>query len=429
MIINRVIIIYNNENNVRNNNTSCTYSYTLNTIRYFILRHIIIYIYLLIKKDSETMKHIKNTLYIIGFIILSTSCSTSNIDNKKLVFFGTNNPDPTEGIAFAFFNDITGELTQPTYTGNIAKANFFSPDTLNSQIHFVGESINKLDSTVVQSIVNFSVNKNTGKITPISKTFVHGKGPCYIEYNNENKKILIANYVSGNICSFDYDNNNISFEYSQQHYGSGPSKDRQEGPHAHSIRNCPNSNIVYAADLGADKIMVYRFNNHQLEKIDSIGCLPGAGPRHIDFSPSNSIMAVVNELNCTVTTYKKDSANIYSKEISTIQMLPDTFSGFAKAADIHFSPDGKFVYASNRGYNSIVVYKVNDGNLELVEIFTESINWPRNFTISNNGKFLLVANRDSNNITVLKRDEISGKLTFMSNNTVIKNPVCVRFYQ
>ena len=139
-------------------------------------------------------------------------------------------------------------------------------------------------------------------------------------------------------------------------------------------------------------------------------------------------MAVVNELNCTVSTYKKDSLSIYSKEIQTIAMLPDTFDGFAKAADIHFSPDGKFLYASNRGLNSIVVYEVNNGNLKLIEIFTNNINWPRNFTISPNGNYLLVANRDSNNISVFKRNKETGTLTFLNNNAKVESPVCVRFF-
>ncbi|MCW3789121.1 lactonase family protein [Plebeiibacterium sediminum] len=374
------------------------------------------------------MKYFIKLFTLLVVILSITSCSNKSIEAKKLIFIGNNTSDASKGIAYAFFNESTGELTSPVYTGNLSKANFFHPDTINNMLYFIGESFNESDSSLIQSIVNYSVDKNTGHITPVSNSFVHGKGPCFIEYNPENKKILIANYVSGNICSFDYTDSKLSLEYSQQHYGKGPDESRQEGPHAHSIRTAPDKNYVYSCDLGADKIMVYKFNNNKLEKTDSISCLPGAGPRHIDFSPDKEVMAVVNELNCTVTTYKKDSLSIYSKEIQTIAMLPDTFDGFAKAADIHFSPDGKYLYASNRGLNSIVAYSVNKGNLELVEIFTNNINWPRNFTISPNGDFLLVANRDSNNISVFKRDKETGKLTFLNNNAKVESPVCVRFF-
>ncbi len=365
-------------------------------------------------------------LFLVALILIS--CQSKSTNDRKLIYIGTNNNDPSKGIAYTFFNEATGELSQPTYTGNLAGANFFDPDNINNRLFFVGTIINPIDSSETQSVVTFNVDKESGKLEQIANEFVHGAGPCFVEYNRENNKILVANYSSGNTSSFDYINNKITIDRTQQHYEHGPDQDRQEAPHAHSIRTEPNSNIVYSADLGADKIMVYQFVNSELQKIDSIACFPGAGPRHIDFSPKGDIMAVVNELNCTVTTYKKDSLGIFSEEIKTSPMLPENFEGFAKAADIHFSPDGNFLYASNRGFHSIVVYKVNDGNIELVQTFTESINWPRNFTISNDGDFVLVANRDSNNISVLKRDQQTGKLTFLNNNTNIESPVCVRFF-
>jgi len=374
------------------------------------------------------MVFLRKSLLLVGIISLLTSCQSNKVNSKKLLYIGTNNTNPAKGIAYTFFDEETGALDQPTYTGNLAGANFFDPDTINNTLYFVGTIFNQQDSSFTPSVVTYHVNKQTGNLSPIDNEFVFGEGPCFVEYNRDNNKILVANYVSANTSSFDYNNNEITLKNTQQHYGSGPDKDRQEGPHAHSIRTEPNGDFVYSADLGADKIMVYKFINGELQKQDSIACLPGAGPRHIDFSPTQEIMAVVNELNCTITTYKKDSVGIYSKEIKTLEMLPDTFNGFAKAADIHFSSDGKFLYASNRGFNSIVVYKVNNGDIELIEIFTESINWPRNFTLTPNGNYILVANRDSNNISVLKRDPETGKLAFINNNAQIELPVCVRFF-
>ena len=219
------------------------------------------------------MKFFINLLPLLAVIISITSCTPKNIGNKKIVFIGNNTTDSSKGIAYAFFNESTGELTQPTYTGKISKANFFHPDTINNMLYFIGEVYNETDSSLIQSVANYSVDKSSGHITPVSNTFVHGKGPCFIEYNQDNKKILIANYVSGNICSFDYTDSNLSLEYSQQHYGNGPNESRQEGPHAHSIRTAPNSNFVYSCDLGADKIMVYKFINQKLEKTDSISSL------------------------------------------------------------------------------------------------------------------------------------------------------------
>ncbi len=373
------------------------------------------------------MANTKQLLLFIIIIFLS-SCQLPPKNNRELLYIGTNNTDSSKGIAYSFFNEITGELSQPIYTGKLANAIFFDPDTIHDKLYFVGSIINNEDSTETQSVVTYNVDKTSGEITQIANEFAYGEGPCFIEYNKKNNKILVANYVSGNVSSFDYLNDKISLDRIQQHYEHGPDVDRQEAPHAHSIRTEPNHDIVYSADLGADKLMVYQFVDGKLHKSDSIACAPGAGPRHIDFSPKEEIMAVVNELNCTVTTYKKDSSGIYSHEITTSSMLPDNFEGFAKAADIHFSPDGNFLYASNRGYHSIVVYKVNHGNIELIQTFTESINWPRNFTISKNGNYILVANRDGNNISVLKRNKQSGKLTFLHSNTEIESPVCIRFF-
>ena len=376
------------------------------------------------------MLHFKKLIFIAVSVTIY-SCTTkiqSKENSNLLVYIGSASPTPGKGVASAHFNTETGNISNISYSGDLAEAMFLHPDTINNKLYCIGTTLNPIDSSTIKSITSYSVTPQSGELSFQSQTRALGSGPCFIEYNEKQKKILTANYGSGNVCLFDDYNNKVRFKDSKQHHGSGPDESRQEAPHAHAIRVSPDNKFAYATDLGADKIMIYKINSDKLQAVDSIASEPGAGPRHIDFSPSKEIMAVVNELNCTVTTYKKDSLGRFKKEICTATMLPDTFAGFAKAADIHFSPDNRFLYASNRGLNSIVVYKVTEGNLQLVEIFTNGINWPRNFTLSPDGHYILVANKNANNITVYERNSNTGKIESIISKTEVETPVCIRFF-
>ena len=216
----------------------------------------------------------------------------------------------------------------------------------------------------------------------------------------------------------------------QEHIGSGTTS-RQEGPHAHSVWFGESEQDIISIDLGTNELWFSRIDseNGKLtpQEPSKLAMESGAGPRHMTFHPNKKWAYVLNELSSTVTVLDRASNGNYQKGVS-ISTLPEEFEGKNSCADIHISSDGKFLYASNRGHNSIVSYKVNQTNGALVLLGHESTrgDWPRNFSLSPNDQFLLVANQKSNNITVFKRDPEMGTLTFLSEQKLPK-PVCLVF--
>ncbi|WP_430936124.1 lactonase family protein [Saccharicrinis sp. 156] len=373
-------------------------------------------------------------MYRISFLLIALavicSCSTQPVNTKVLMYIGTTNNDSLKGIEYCFFDTVSGVISQPQLADSILNPNFLEVDSENGFLYAVGQRADK--TSVVRS---YKVDQTSGQVARHSEAVLNGKGPCYVALSKTSNELMLAFYGSGEVSAYKINNDELVYSerLSQlnriQHYGSGPYENRQKGPHAHSIDVDPNSDFIYAADLGADKLMVYRMEANGLATVDSVIGKIGAGPRHFDFSPDGKMLAVLNELNCSVTTFAKDSKGIYKRELQTVTLLPDTFSGFAKAADIHFSPDGKFLYASNRGFDCIGIFKVNDMNIEFVEFVTEGILWPRNFAIDPSGNYLLVANRDLNHISVYKRNQMTGKLTMLPDVANVERPICIKFYK
>ena len=207
-------------------------------------------------------------------------------------------------------------------------------------------------------------------------------------------------------------------------------KSRQAAPHAHSIKFSPFGAEVFSADLGTDKSNRFILKNGKLVqsgqsfvKLDS-----GAGPRHFDFDKSGNAIYVINELNSTISSIVKVGEEWIKHQ--TISTLPIDFDGVSYCADIHVSADGKYLYGSNRGHNSIVVYSINENSRELKNIGFVSVegNWPRNFSLTPNGEFMLVANQKSGNITVFKINDETGIPEFTGKEIKIPSPVCIEFF-
>ena len=363
--------------------------------------------------------------FILLTFYLFHSCALPTENSKVLMYIGTSNNNELKGIEYCFFDTVTGELSEAKLAAKLLNPNFLEVDKRARLVYAVG-AISGKDGKKRSVVKSFEVDEMSGVLNEVAERTVPGIGPCYVALDAEKENIMVAYYGSGEVSAFGA--GTLNHINRLKHHGNGPVESRQKTPHAHSIDVDPQSNFVYSADLGADKLMVYASNSTGLTKVDSVMCHPGAGPRHFDFSPDGKIMAVLNELDCSVSTFEKDSKEVYSKTLQTLTLLPDTFTGFAKAADIHFSTDGKFLYASNRGFNCIGIFKVNGKALEFVEFVTEAINWPRNFSMDPSGNYLLVANRDSDNIVVFKRDKNTGGLTLTDFQTKVEKPICVKFY-
>lgn len=273
--------------------------------------------------------------------------------------------------------------------------------------------------------VNEVANENTGFVSYyalekdslvfINKSSSGGKNPCYVGVT-ENRNVLVANYNGGSIglLNLNKDGKQSELLDVQQHSGKGTTE-RQKGPHAHSVyAEKNNKNKVIAVDLGTNQVWfseINTSNNKFLPTIQKLDMAAGAGPRHLTFHPSKNNIYVLNELDNTITLVTKNNG-IFEKR-NSISTIPADFTEFTKAADIHISKNGKFVYASNRGYNSIAIFSVNPDNGTLTFLAFEATRGeaPRNFSLSPDDKFLLIANQDTDTIIAFSRDSNTGLLT------------------
>ena len=247
--------------------------------------------------------------------------------------------------------------------------------------------------------------------------------------------MLVANYVGGSVALLPIQADGTLAPAAKvvQHTGSGPNAERQSSPHAHCIVADPSNRFVLAADLGADRVFVYRLDleGKSLRHVEGGDAVmrPGAGPRHIAFHPTLPLVFVANELDSTVATLRFDAERGALSPRDTRSTLPAGWTGTNYPADIHIAPSGRTLYVSNRGHNSIAVFSVADstGALALEQVISTEGDWPRNFSLDPTGRWLLVANQRSDSIVVFERDQKSGRLTPTRQRIAVPRPVCLRF--
>jgi 6-phosphogluconolactonase len=262
-----------------------------------------------------------------------------------------------------------------------------------------------------------------------------GADPCYVDVDASGRFVLIANYTGGNVAVFPVERDGSLGEATdmKQYRGSSANRERQEGPHAHFIALDPTNSFVYSCDLGTDKIMIFRFDARNGKLLPGeqpwVQVKPGTGPRHLAFHPSGKYVFVLNELHSTVTVFTRDPEKGRLKELQTLTTLPQDFKGTNTGADIHVSPDARFLYCSNRGHDSIAIFAIDPRNGSLNSLGNESTRGktPRNFAIDPSGAFLLVANQKSDHIVVFRIDQRTGRLSSTGHIAEAPSPVCLKF--
>jgi 6-phosphogluconolactonase len=276
----------------------------------------------------------------------------------------------------------------------------------------------------------FAVEPESGELTLLNAYSSRGKDPCYISIEQTGRFALVANYNSGTVAMLPIQSDGQLGPATDvvQHSGSGADPQRQTYPHAHCIQPDPTNRFAIATDLGADKLFIYRMDleNGKLNKHAEVNVQPGAGPRHVTFHPNGQYMYLLNELNATVIAYRYHSTGNL-EEIQTITTLPENYKGENLCADLHIH--GKYLYASNRGHDSIVCFFIDENTGQLVHrkhISTEGKE-PRNFAIDPSGTFLLVANQDTHNVITFRIDAESGQLSGTGHQVNVPMPVCVKF--
>ena len=349
----------------------------------------------------------------------STSESTSPTSLDLLV--GTYTGDGSDGIYQLQFDPITGELSDRALLATSSNPSFLAIGDSSKYIFSVSEDEEG-------SISSWKWNEQ-GKLDLINSVSTYGKHPCFIDANSG--LVAVANYSSGNGGIYTIGTNGqLSKGFSEfQHYGSSANAERQGEPHAHFSQFSKDGRFLYVIDLGIDQVLAYPVNNNRLGgATTALVAESGDGPRHLEFHPTKDLVFIVTELNSMIMSASVDKETGKFTLIDRKSTLPEGFTDASYCADIHVSPDGKFVYVSNRGHQSIAIFKVQEGgSLELLGTEDVRGDWPRNFTISPDGAFLLVANQNSDNITVFKRDAETGLLEYTGNEFKMSHPVCLKF--
>jgi len=295
-------------------------------------------------------------------------------------------------------------------------------------------AVNELEQGAVRG---FAIAKDTGALTRLNEQPSEGGAPCYVSLDRSGRVVLVANYVAGSIAVLPVGANGALGPAAQvvQHTGKGPNAERQAAPHAHCILPDPSNRFALAADLGADRVFVYRLDldGKSLRPVEGGDAVmrPGAGPRHIAFHPTLPLVFVANELDSTVATLRFDAGRGALSPLDTVSTVPAGWGGTGTnyPADVHVAANGRTLYVSNRGHNSIAVFSVAEstGALALVQVVSTEGDWPRNFSLDPTGRWLLAANQRSDSVVVFGRDPGNGRLTPTRRRIAIPSPVCLRF--
>ena len=363
------------------------------------------------------------------FALLIFSAYTTNAQQTIKLYVGTFTAGESEGIYLCDFDANSGELTPGKIFKGIDNPNFLKISPDKKYLYAATRPPVIIEES--GGYINSYKIKRNGELQFLNKQVSHGNDPCHVDVSDDGKLVAIATYGGGSVSLFPVEKNGKLLPASSTIYftGSGPNKARQNAPHAHSIKFSPSGNQVFSADLGTDQLNIFELNGEELILGDKefVKTDPGAGPRHFDFHPTGEFIYTINELNSTITVFQKE--NDAWKKFQTVSTVPPEFSADNYCADIHVSASGKFLYGSNRGHNSIAVFKINQKTnmLELIATVPAEGKWPRNFTLTKNGEFMLVANQNSDNITVFRIDQKTGIPTFTGNELKIPAPVCLEF--
>ena len=352
---------------------------------------------------------------------------------SRILYVGTyTQTGKSDGIYLYAMSPVTGELTRKNSFKSV-NPSFLTIDRTKRFLYAVNEVGDYLGKPS-GAVSAFAIDHATLNLRLLNEQATNGADPCHLTIDRKGKTLLVANYTGGSLTALPVRSDGtlgMAIEV-KQHEGSSI-KEQQKGPHAHCIILDRSERYALAADLGIDRVMIYRFDSATGKltpgKQASAELQQGAGPRHLTLHPSGKYLYVINELDSTMSAFKYNAPTGTLVHIETVSTLPSDFSGVSYCADVHVSASGRFLYGSNRGHNSIVVFEIDQrtGKLKLLEHVSTEGNWPRNFTIDPSGRFLLVANQRSDNVVSFSIDPGTGRLKPTGQITEIPVPVCLKF--
>jgi 6-phosphogluconolactonase len=368
------------------------------------------------------MKH-----FFLAAIMLVTAATAASAADM-FVYFGTHRSGPNIGFSLAHFDTDTGALTKPEFL-------LEAPEPAYFVIHPDGRHLYTCNSGNNATVSAYEIDPHTGHLTFLNRGATGGGDTSYVSLDQTGRYALAANYDGGSIAVFALkpDGSLGARTAFVQHTGSGVNPQRQSHAYAHSIITDPDNKFALAADLGLDKLFVYRFDarDGSIQPNDPpfATVKPGSGARHVKFHPNGKWVYLITEMGSTIVAFNWNSTNGALAEFQTVSTLPGDFKGVSTCAELLAHPNGKFLYGSNRGHDSLAVFAIDQttGRLTLVQCVASGGRTPRNFAFDPTGKWILCTNHDSNNAVVFRIDEATGRLRPTGQPISVPSPFCERF--
>lgn len=379
--------------------------------------------------DSRWLRGFRLPCLLLFGLLVATAQAAGG---DYLVYVGTYTGKGSEGIYAFRFDPATGASGALALAAATDNASFLAVDAQRRRLYAVNE-LDTFHNGPTGAVSVFAIDRESGQLTPLQQVSSLGQGPAHLSLDKSGRFLMAANYNSGNyaVWPVDPDGRLGSAAAFEQDAGSSVNPQRQAGPHAHSIQVTGDNRFVLVADLGLDQLLVYRFDANagaltpgspRFATVD-----PGAGPRHVAFAPSGKFVYVVSEMASTVTVFAYESGPGMLRRRQTVSTLPKSFAGTNTAAEIAVDARGRFLYVSNRGDDSIAVFRIHgdDGRLTPVQRVSSGGKTPRHFAIDPTGTWLFAANQDSNDIRLFRIDPQRGLLTPAGRSIDAVSPVCV----
>ena len=342
-------------------------------------------------------------------------------------------PGKSEGIYVYRMDPSTADWTLVQVARGIVNPTYLNFDPQQCYLYSVVE-VDQVEGQPGGALAAYAIDRKSGALTFLNRQSTLGGGPCYVSVDQTGRYAMAANYTGGSVAVLPIEADGRLGPASEfiQHAGKGPHPN-QDGPHAHFIAPDPSNRFALVNDLGLDKVFVYRLDLTRGKLVPNQPAYgetrAGAGPRHLAFHPNGRFVYVINELDNTLTVFAWDGQRGALTHLQTISTLPEGYSDTSYCADVHVGPTGKFVYGSNRGHDSIVVFAIDEqsGKVSTVDWQTTYGEFPRNFAIDPTGQYMFVANQNTDNIVVYRLDNQSGKLLPTGQQVQVPRPVCIQF--
>ena len=353
---------------------------------------------------------------------------------RVAVYVGTYTGHGARGIYRLEFDTASGAWSDPVLAGESENASFLALHP-NGRVLYAVNELETFGASATGAVSAFEIDPTSGSLTLLGQQASGGRDPCHLVVDRSGRNVLVANYTGGSVSVLPIDAGGGLQPVSivVQHEGAGPDRARQAGPHAHAVVLDGAEHFALVADLGADRILVYRFDadGGSLEPNDlqSAALEPGSGPRHLAWHPSGRYLYAINELRSTITAFRYDPARGAAAAFQTVTTLPDGFSGENRAAEVVVSADGRFLYGSNRGNESIAIFMVDEATGALVPVghVPAGGRTPRHIALDPSGRWLIAANQDSDSIATFRRDPLTGRLDQVGRPQPLSKPVCILF--